>query len=229
MTSQPNNHTEIICIVDESGSMQHLQQHTIEGFNKFVDEQRAAPGTANLTLITFNNGWRTPIKSTSVNLVPALDTTSYRPDGGTALLDAIGNAIKHHGELLENGAAPGADVVFVIITDGGENASTDYKLDQVKEMIVAREARGWKFIYLGANQDAFSVAGSMGVQGATTSNYVASATGTASSWGYSSGTVGAMRVAKQHGVKMLDSDFEKLKQDWKDKLEDKDDSSKTTP
>lgn len=221
-----NNHTEIVCIIDESGSMQHQQQATIDGFNKFLADQRAAPGTANVTLVTFSNGWRTPIKSTSVNLVPNLDKTTYRPDGGTALLDAVGNAIKTLGDVAEG--VPGSDVVFVIITDGGENASTDYKREQVKEMIVAREAKGWKFIFLGANQDAFAEAGGLGINQMTASNYVATATGTAGSYGYSSDVITTMRSAKAAGMSVEGAAFnaiaENMKKKWEKELEGKTDA-----
>lgn len=226
-----NNHTEIVVVIDESGSMQHLQKSTIDGYNKFVQEQRAAPGTANLTLVQFNTGWRIPIKSTSVNLVPALDTTAYRPDGGTALLDALGNAIKTIGDVVAG--VPNQDVVFVVITDGGENSSTDFKHEQVKEMIKAREAQGWKFIYLGANQDAFAVAQASGMSTALTANYAASAAGTAASYSYSSGALSTMRQMKSQGVSLSDiattEALAKVKAAWEKKLAGDEDATNPQP
>lgn len=210
-----NNHTEIVCVIDESGSMGSLQQQTIDGFNKFLEEQRRAPGTANLTLVQFNTGWRTPIKSTSVNLVPQLDRNAYRPTGGTALLDALGHAMETIGNVVSG--VQGADVVFVIITDGQENSSTDYKRGQIKEMIEEREAKGWKFIYLGANQDAFAEAGAMGVAQTLTANYTAGNVGSAHA--YSSDTITQLRSAKASGTTLSTADLEKIKMKWKKDLE----------
>lgn len=221
-----NTHTEIVCVLDQSGSMAHLTDATIAGFNKFLDEQRAAPGTANLTLVLFDTGWKVTVKSESVNLVPNLDRSSYKPDGGTALLDALGNAIRTIGDIAEQ--KPGSDVVFLIITDGGENSSTDFKRDQVKEIVAAREARGWQFIYLGANQDAFQEAGGIGTQNAMTMGYVSNAIGTASSYSYTSDTITSMRVAKAAGgsAKLSTAEVDKLKAKWKDGLEGKDEQPK---
>lgn len=218
--NQAVNHTEIVCVIDESGSMGSLTQQTIDGFNKFVEEQRQAPGTANLTLITFNTGWKTPIKRQSIATVPQLDRMMYGPNGGTALLDALGHAIDNVGKVLMQ---PGTDVVFVVITDGQENSSTDYKLAQVKEMIEGREKDGWKFIYLGANQDAFSTAASMGMNAATSVNYAANAVGTASTYGYASDTVAMLREAKASGATLTSDTTEAIvnatKQKWQKKLE----------
>lgn len=213
------SHTHIVAVLDESGSMQHLRQSTIDGFNRFVDEQKNAPGTADLTLVIFNVGWRMPLKAIDVKHVVSLDQIGYKPDNGTALLDALGTAIKTTGDIL----APDADVVFLVITDGEENSSTDFKLDQVKEMIVAREAQGWKFIYLGANQDAFAAAASMGMASTLTANSAATATGTQSSYGYSTETVTLMRTAKLAGKKLSDDELLKLKASWSKKMEGKDD------
>lgn len=224
--TQVANHTEIVCVIDESGSMASLTQQTIDGFNKFVEEQRQAPGTANLTLITFNNGWKTPIKRQSITTVPKLDRNLYSPNGGTALLDALGHAIDNVGRVLMQ---QGTDVVFVVITDGYENSSTDYRPAQVKEMIEGREKDGWKFIYLGANQDAFTTAASMGMSAATAMNYAANAVGAASTYGYASETVATLRGAKASGATLTSTSAEAivgaLKKKWKKKLEG-DDSEK---
>lgn len=219
------SHTHIVAVLDESGSMQHLRQSTIDGFNRFVEEQKTAPGTADLTLVIFNVGWRMPLKAMDIKHVVSLEEIGYRPDNGTGLLDALGNAIKTTGDIL----APDADVVFLVITDGQENASTDFKLAQVKEMIVAREAQGWKFIYLGANQDAFSASADLGMASTLTANYAASASGTQSSYGYSTETVTAMRSAKLMGKKLSDEELVQLKNSWSKKMEDKETKDGGTP
>lgn len=209
------NHTEIVCIIDKSGSMAHLRDDTIGGFNSFLEDQKKAPGTANLTLILFDTGWRLVHKAMNVHLVPALDESTYTPGGGTALLDAVGRGIEEVGKTVWQ---LGADVVFVIITDGYENSSTDYKRDQVKKLVSDAEAGGWKFIFLGANQDAFAEAGAMGVAQTLAANYAASAAGTQAAYGFTSATISAVRHAKQSNTALTDEELVKMKNDWEGRL-----------
>lgn len=163
------NHTDITIVLDQSGSMESCRKDTIGGFNTFVDGQKGGVGTADITLVRFNHLY------TAGPTQPAQDAThltvdTYRPDGFTALLDAVGKAIVEAGTRLT--ANPAEKVVFVIITDGEENASKEYKLDQIKKMIETQQKDwNWQFVFLGANQDAFANAGAMGINRSNVANY----------------------------------------------------------
>lgn len=128
--------TEIVVVLDRSGSMACIANDTTGGFNAFVKEQREAPGEAFLTLAQFDNQYDIVHKQVPIEEVPDL---SFHPRGGTALLDAIGRTINETKTRLAS-QRPGADaVVFVVITDGEENSSREFKKDQIKSMIEERE------------------------------------------------------------------------------------------
>lgn len=167
----------IYLIIDESGSMAPLRDDTIGGFNRFVADQKAlGAGDAKaepafLHVVCFDTEKvRRPIWNMAIEDVPEWTEQDYQPGGGTPLLDAIGDTIKD---------TTGDDHMIVIITDGMENASRTWTKLAVKELLEARQNAGWKVLYMGANVDAFSEAGSMGVRGATTSGYVPNQVGTA--------------------------------------------------
>lgn len=169
------NHTDITIVLDQSGSMESNRGDTIGGYNTFVEAQKAGVGTADITLVRFNHLY-TPAATKSVQEAERLTADTYRPDGYTALLDAVGKAIVEAGGRLSKD--PAEKVVFVIITDGQENASKEYSLAQVKQMIeTQRKQWNWQFVFLGADQDAFVNAGAMGVSASNTSNYSKGNTG----------------------------------------------------
>jgi len=179
------NYTDITLIVDKSGSMEPLTTDTIGGINTFIDAQRKVPGTATFTLVQFNARATTVLNAVPMSMVENLSRTSYVPSGTTALLDAVGETITNTGKRLA--ALPEADrpskVIVLIVTDGEENASREYRLDQIKTMI-ERQTKdfSWEFQYIGANQDAFKGAASMGINWAFTANYNATAKGTAATY-----------------------------------------------
>ncbi len=156
--------TEIVMVVDRSGSMQSMRSDAEGGINAMIDEQKRQPGDANFTLCQFDTEYEFVHRGTPIKDVGHY---SLSPRGGTALLDAVGRAINETGERLsklDESRRPGL-VVFVIVTDGHENASKEFTLDQVKSMTkLQAETYNWQFMYLGANQDAFSVAQGMGIQ-----------------------------------------------------------------
>jgi len=163
--------TEIICIIDRSGSMDRIKEDAIGGFNTFLEGQKGLPGTAGMTLCLFNDGYSIIHNGVNIQEVPKLDEYSYIPGGTTALLDAVGRTIDAVGERLAN--TPEEErpdkVLVCIITDGLENASREYKKDQIKERIKHQsEKYNWEFIYLGANQDAFAEAGDIGISRGST-------------------------------------------------------------
>ena len=161
--------TEIIFIIDESGSMSHLTHDTIGGFNGFIASQKAIEGKATLTTVLFDTSWRTLHDGIDIHEVKEMTTTDYIAGGGTAMLDAIGETINRvqdrHDEL---GAEKPENVLFVITTDGEENSSRKFTKNQIEKMIKHQtNGHGWKFMFLGANMDAVKEATSIGID----SNY----------------------------------------------------------
>lgn len=142
------------CAIDCSGSMANCLNDTIGGFNLFLDNQ---PKGSLLSTYLFDNTVKLFQTLTTVETAKRLDTTNYRPYGGTALLDAIGRTIT----IASNCTADTINIV--ILTDGEENSSKNYTKSQVFEMIEERKKEGWNFIFLGANQDAIKVAESYGI------------------------------------------------------------------
>lgn len=162
-----NDLTELVFILDRSGSMHGLEKDTIGGFNSVLERNKALPGDANITTILFDHRYtilhdRQPIRS-----VAPITERDYSPAGMTALLDAVGQAIRKIDNVMAHTAEDyrAGKVQFVIITDGLENASREYSAQRVKQMIRDRQDReGWDFLFLGANMDAIAVAEDMGIQ-----------------------------------------------------------------
>lgn len=175
------NHSEIICIIDSSGSMINTREESIEGFNQFIDEQKSEDGTADVSVYLFNSIIKKVLDRVDVNRVPRLNRELYRPEGNTALLDAIGTAIDETGQRLSaisEGDRP-EHVIICILTDGMENSSHIYDHRQIlKKISHQTEVYSWKFIFLAANQDAFLEAESLGISKDYTSSYVSTKKGT---------------------------------------------------
>jgi len=191
------NLTEIAYILDRSGSMQSLVEPAISGFNEFLKEQLATPGDARLTLILFDDEYLTPCQGIPLVEATELDTTTYVPRGCTALLDAIGRTMDELGQKLA--ALPEADrpgeVIVAIFTDGYENASTQYTLQKINEMIThQRKTYHWKFLFLAANQDAIATAGQLGIDRAMSSEVQYSRGGIRSSSRSFSRKISSMRT-----------------------------------
>jgi hypothetical protein len=166
-TNQKNlNQTEIVVVLDRSGSMGSIAQATVEGFNKFLLEQQNSEGEAFITLIQFDDRYELNYKGVPVKeAAPLILGESFKPRGGTALLDAIGKTIE---ELKTD-----RDVVFVIITDGEENRSETFKKEAINKMIESLTEEGWKFLFLAANQDAIRTGGSIGIKASNSITYSA--------------------------------------------------------
>lgn len=164
---------EIICIIDKSGSMHHLTSDTIGGFDNFIAEQKKLPGEARVTTVLFDTNYRILYHSNPIESVPSL-AESYHADGNTALLDAIGYTIKQMTEGFEGRAVDETPekVMLVILTDGEENSSKEYKKADIKTLIEEKANKDkWEIIYLGANQDAFVEAGKLGIAMSKTANF----------------------------------------------------------
>lgn len=150
------NLTEIVAIIDRSGSMYSLIGDTIGGFNSFIEEQKKGPGKALLTLVQFDTQYEINYQAKDVNEVSPLDETSYVPRGGTALFDAVARTVNEVGQRLSKtpeDQRPGT-VIFLVITDGQENSSQEFGGTQgqskVSEMVKHQiEKYSWEFVYMG--------------------------------------------------------------------------------
>lgn len=160
------NLTELICVLDRSGSMHSIVDDSIGGFNRMLEEQKQLPGKAHMTVVLFDDQYDVLYESRPVSDVPALTKETYQPRGTTALLDAIGLTIERAGERFRNlpeDKRPGK-VLFIILTDGHENASHMYGLDRVRQMIKQQtDEWQWQFIYLSADIDAFAHGHGLGI------------------------------------------------------------------
>ncbi len=189
--------TLIAFVLDRSGSMQSIRDATIAGFNEFRGEQEIQPGEAFVTLLQFDTEFEMIFDQVPIKEVPNLTRETFVPRGGTALFDAIGYLIptieKQIADLQQK-----PKVLFIIITDGGENSSKEITdVTKIRELIKAREQEGWEFAYIGANQDSFAAGGSMGISGQSTMNYAPTSAGTKAAYAAASGSVTRTRATGQ--------------------------------
>jgi hypothetical protein len=194
-------------VLDRSGSMHSVASDTVGGFNRFVEDQKAAPGRAVLTLVQFDTEYEFVHRAVPVGQVPPLD---FHPRGGTALLDALGRAIVETGERLAampEDARPGK-IAFVVLTDGQENSSREYTRERVFEMIRRQnEEYSWQFLFLGANQDAISAASSIGIPAAAAMTYAGTGQGTARAMNSASSALRSYRCGPRgQSVSFTDED-----------------------
>lgn len=195
--------TEIIFILDKSGSMEPLIDDAVGGFNVFVEEQRKQPGEARLTLILFANSQEAVITQKPLARVPALTRETYRPMGGTALYDAVGHTITAVGKRLSytpEAERPGK-VVVAIFTDGEENSSHSFTHGRVAEMIAHQQGHyGWLFTFLGANMDAVEIAANLNIPRAQAANFMATREGTQEAYATVSSNVSMLRAGVPFGT-----------------------------
>lgn len=171
---------EIICIIDRSGSMNVIVDDAIGGFNTFLNEQKLVEGEASLTFVQFDTEYEVIHENRPLNDVPELTTETYKPRGGTALLDAVGKTIDDVGKRLSNTEEKNRPdkVIVAILTDGAENSSNKYTLEGVKSRIKhQKEKYQWEFIFLAANQDAFAAGANLGIAAVDTFAFAATGTG----------------------------------------------------
>lgn len=220
MTTNPNPGltTEIIVIMDRSGSMHSTQDDAIGGFNSFAEEQRKVGGQCRLTLAQFNTDILTCCESKDIADVEPLNNKSYAPDGMTALLDAVGvtvtNAKKRFDNLSEDKRPE--KVFVVVITDGHENSSREYKKSQIKDIIEQyQNEHKWEFIFLGANIDAFAEGGGLGVAVRSTLQYGATSVGTRAAYTSLSGGLKKARLSDAPNAKFTFTDEDREAQEGK--------------
>ena len=209
------NLTEIVFILDRSGSMSGLEQDTIGGFNSMINQQKNADGEALVSTILFDNVSEVLHDRINVKDIQPLTDHDYMVRGCTALLDAIGGAIHHIGNIHKY--ARQEDIpehtMFVITTDGMENASRYYSSNKVKQMIERQKIKyGWEFLFLGANIDAVETAGLFGIDEDRAVNYQCDSEGTALNYEVINEAISAVRCSAPLGSnwkKRIDEDFKK--------------------
>ena len=204
--------TEMVFILDKSGSMHGLEKDTIGGFNSMISKQKKLDGKCLVSCVMFDNSCEVVFDREPLEDIRDMTDDDYVPGGCTALIDALGGAIKHIGNIhkyIREEDVP-EHTIFVIITDGMENASHKYTSDKVKKMVKkAEKEKGWKFLYLAANIDAVKTGSVIGIKEDRAVNYKASSKGTAHLYDAVCGAVGAMRC----NMKVEKSCFEQLEED----------------
>jgi len=173
--------TELVFILDKSGSMRGLEADTIGGFNSMLAKQQAVEGECHITTVLFDNNYELLHDRINIKAVSAITEKEYAASGSTALLDAIGRTIHKIGNAQMHTAHDyrAEKVMFVIITDGEENSSREYSAEKVKALIERQKTKyGWEFIFLGANIDAVQTAGCFGIAPDRAFDYLADSEGT---------------------------------------------------
>ena len=196
------NLTEIVFILDRSGSMNGLERDTIGGFNSMIEQQKKTEGEALISTVLFDNVSEVLHDRVDVKDIRPMTDRDYTVRGCTALLDAIGGAIHHIGNTM-----------FVITTDGMENASRRYDSEKVKQMIERQKAKyGWEFLFLGANIDAVETASQFGIGADRAVNYQCDSEGTALNYEVVSEAISSVRCSAPLNAdwkKRIDEDYKK--------------------
>lgn len=191
--------TEIIFILDRSGSMSGLEADTIGGFNSMIQKQKKGEGEVIVSTVLFDDKVVVLHDRINVKKIKPMNDDQYYVRGCTALLDAVGGALHHIGNVHKYAREEDRPekTLFIITTDGMENASTRYTYKKVKSMVEYQKKRyGWEFIFLGANIDAIEVAGRFGIQSSRAVNYENDSKGTRLNYKILSETVTKMRMSK---------------------------------
>ena len=208
--------TELVFILDRSGSMSGLEKDTIGGFNSMLEKQRKEPGDAVVSTVLFDNETEVIHDRVVIADVPNLTDKEYFVRGCTALLDAVGGAIHHIGNVHKY--ARKEDVpektLFIITTDGMENASHHYTYDKVSHMIERQKERyGWEFLFLGANIDAATEAKRFGIDESMAANYHCDEVGTVLNYEVISEAITSVRTSaaplSADWKKKIDADYKK--------------------
>ena len=192
------NLTELVMILDRSGSMGGLESDTIGGYNRMLKKQREEEGEVLVSTVLFDDRSEVLYDRVPLEKMPQMTEKEYYVRGCTALLDAVGGAIRHIGNVHKYAREEDRPekTIFVITTDGLENASREYSYGRVKKMVEQqKEKYGWEFLFLGANIDAIETAGRFGISADRAANYNSDREGTALNYEVLAETVCKMRVA----------------------------------
>ena len=211
------NLTEIVFILDRSGSMAGLEADTIGGFNSLIAKQRIEAGEAYISTVLFDNDSEVVHDRLPLDKIPEMTRDVYYVRGCTALLDAVGGAVHHIGNVHKYAREEDRPehTLFVITTDGMENASRHYSYEQVRQMIERQKTKyGWEFLFLGANIDAAKEAARFGIMEDRAVNYHCDARGTALNYEVVADTISDVRACRPIQAswkKRITEDFRKRK------------------
>ncbi|MCH7845546.1 MAG: VWA domain-containing protein [Acidobacteria bacterium] len=212
MTKNEGPPVHISVLLDRSGSMSAIAADVVGGFNSFLEEQRQHPGAARLTLVQFDtvDPFEVVVDGEDLDGVSDLEQGAYIPRGGTPLLDAVGALIASIDAEIAARADRGLpieDQLVVIINDGQENSSVEHTRASVEAMIDQRREHAWTFAFLGANQDAFAEAGSIGVAPSSTVAWAATGQGALDMWDEMSSSTLSMRSKTRDERRSSRDDF----------------------
>lgn len=206
------NCTELVMILDRSGSMGGLESDTIGGFNAMMQQQRETEGEVLVSTVLFDHESVVLHDRVPLTDIKPMTTADYQVRGCTALLDAVGNAVRHiknvHKYIREEDVPE--KTIFVITTDGLENASREYTKKDVQKLIEEQKGKGWEFLFLGANIDAVEAAREIGIAKDRAVTYHSDHVGTQLNYKCAGRAVSRMRVC----------DAEPLAADWKEEIEE---------
>ncbi len=203
--------TEIVFILDKSGSMGGLEADTIGGYNAFIEKQKKLEGQALVSTVLFSDKSQVIHDRQELSTIEKMTDSQYMVGGCTALLDAIGGAVHHIGNVHKYARDEDRPekTIFVITTDGQENSSCTYDYSKIKKMIeLQQEKYGWEFIFLGANIDAIEEAGRLGIRSDRAVRYECDGLGTQLNFSSLSETISCVRMGKA------------IKSDWNKKIKD---------
>ena len=210
------NLTEIVFILDRRGSMAGLENDTIGGFNAMIEKQKNESGEANVSTVLFDNVSEVIHDRVDIQKIEPMTRKEYYVRGCTALLDAVGGAIRHIGNVHKYAREEDRPekTLFVITTDGMENASHRYTYDKVRHMIERQKERyGWEFLFLGANIDAAAEAKRFGIDESMAANYHCDEVGTALNYEVISEAITSVRACaaplSADWKKKIDADYKK--------------------
>ncbi|HZK24450.1 MAG TPA: hypothetical protein VFC74_03585 [Oscillospiraceae bacterium] len=203
--------TELIFILDRSGSMRGLESDTIGGYNGMLAKQKKEPGEAKITTVLFDDRYELLHNRLNVRSIKPITEKDYFVRGCTALLDAVGNTINTIINVQKHTAAEerAEHVMFVITTDGMENASREFSYEQVRQLIEQQKSKyGWEFIFLGANIDAINTAERFGISKDRATNFHADSKGTSLNYEVINETVSDLRASRP------------IAKDWKQRIDE---------
>lgn len=202
--------TEIVFILDKSGSMSGLESDTIGGYNSFLEKQKKEEGEAYVSTVLFSDSSNVIHDRVPIKKIEPMNDKQYSVGGCTALLDAIGGAIKHIGNVHKYAREEDRPekTVFVITTDGQENSSHIYDYEKIKRLVKKQQEKyGWEFIFLGANIDAIGEAGKLGIASNRAVRYECDGTGTMLNFDCMSESISVLRAC------------DSMPDNWKEKIE----------
>jgi hypothetical protein len=208
------NYCDITVVLDRSGSMECLKHEVVGAFNTFVDEQKKVEGEATFSLIQFDDHYEVNYEAIDIHSVMPLDEKTYVPRGMTALYDAVGKAIISTGKRfnsMDESERP-EKIIFLIQTDGEENASQKHTLKKVKSMIEEQQEKySWEFVFLGSNIDAVGVATDIGIRQDRAMKYASNAQGTSHAFMSVSNNLSSFRRGDKRDMSYEEEDLDAQK------------------